>query len=136
MGINVRIKDGKYGRYASICILSFGHVPRKLVGSTSQGLQEPLPNTSVVEESKKDEYLLENKNEFEEGEPKIENENFVESHEINLLTHETNFVLVDNSLCMQESWKQPKENDDLSLNSREISRTLKESNPNAMKKRE
>ncbi|KAI5653699.1 hypothetical protein M9H77_30886 [Catharanthus roseus] len=35
----------------------------------SQGFQEPLSNTREVEESKKHEYLPENKNESEEGEP-------------------------------------------------------------------
>ncbi|KAI5681292.1 hypothetical protein M9H77_02519 [Catharanthus roseus] len=29
---------------------------------------------------------------------------------VNLLTHETNFVLANDSLCMQYSWKQPEEN--------------------------
>ncbi|KAI5676950.1 hypothetical protein M9H77_07900 [Catharanthus roseus] len=99
--------------------------------STFSRFQEPLPNTGVVEESKKGECLSGNKNEFEDGDPEKENENFVESHEshkegqqeteiddiensdgVNLLTHKINFVLVDNSLCMQESWKQPKENDE------------------------
>ncbi|KAI5676936.1 hypothetical protein M9H77_07886 [Catharanthus roseus] len=123
MGVDVRTKDRKHGPYALIYTLSVGHIPRKLAG-------EPLPNTSVVEESKKDVCLAGNKNEFEEGDPKKENENFVESHEsykegqqeieiddteksdgVNLLTHKPNFVLVDNSLCMQESWNKPKENE-------------------------
>ncbi|KAI5683005.1 hypothetical protein M9H77_04233 [Catharanthus roseus] len=113
--------------------------------SNSPRFQEPLPNTSVVEESKEDECLPENKNEFDKGEPEKENENFVKSHEnhkeglkemeiddieksegINLPTHETNFVL-----------KQPQENDEerrVPWSSREILRTLKENNPYAMKK--
>ncbi|KAI5668386.1 hypothetical protein M9H77_18239 [Catharanthus roseus] len=43
--------------------------------------QEPLPNTSVVEESKRDECLPENKSEFEEGEPEKENERLLEIQE-------------------------------------------------------
>ncbi|KAI5650042.1 hypothetical protein M9H77_36047 [Catharanthus roseus] len=84
----------------------------ELEESTPQRFQEPLLNTSVVEESKKIEFLTENKNEYEKGELEKENESSVDiievSERVNPLTHETNFVLVVDSLCMQESWKQPK----------------------------
>ncbi|KAI5663564.1 hypothetical protein M9H77_22887 [Catharanthus roseus] len=102
---------------------------QELKESTSQGFKEPLLNASKVEESKKDECLPENKDGFEESEPQKENEKFVENHEgykegrqetelddieksegVNLHTNETNFVLVDDSLCMQESCKWLKEN--------------------------
>ncbi|KAI5650409.1 hypothetical protein M9H77_36414 [Catharanthus roseus] len=84
---------------------------------------------SEVKESKRDKCLSKNKNEFEEGEPEKENENFVESHEdheegqqetgrddieesegVNPLTHETNSIPLDDSLCMRESCKQREEN--------------------------
>ncbi|KAI5664398.1 hypothetical protein M9H77_23721 [Catharanthus roseus] len=99
--------------------------------STPQRFQEPLPNTSVLKESTKDEYLPENKSEFEEGEPEKENESLLEiqkSHieerqekkletikkneKVNSLTNKTNFFLVKNSLCVQASRKQPKKNDE------------------------
>ncbi|KAI5650272.1 hypothetical protein M9H77_36277 [Catharanthus roseus] len=41
---------------------------QELEECTSQRFQEPLPNTSVVEESKKVKCLPENKNVYEEGE--------------------------------------------------------------------
>ncbi|KAI5653974.1 hypothetical protein M9H77_31161 [Catharanthus roseus] len=51
------------------------------IPSGIENIEEPLPITSVVEECKKDEYFPENKNEFEEGGPEMENENFVECQE-------------------------------------------------------
>ncbi|KAI5667259.1 hypothetical protein M9H77_17112 [Catharanthus roseus] len=80
--------------------------------STSQGFQELVPNASEVEESKKNECLPEDKDELEKGELEKENEKFVENHEVNPLTHETNFVLFVDSLCIHESWKQTEENDE------------------------
>ncbi|KAI5676230.1 hypothetical protein M9H77_07180 [Catharanthus roseus] len=95
--------------------------------STFPRSQEPPLSTTIVEESKKVGCLPKNKNEYEEGKLEKENENRVGKTEIdviemsegvNPLTHETNFVLVVDSLCivvdslcMQESWKQLKEND-------------------------
>ncbi|KAI5664418.1 hypothetical protein M9H77_23741 [Catharanthus roseus] len=92
--------------------------------------EEPPQITNEGKESKRDERLPENKNEFEEGEPEKENENFLESHEdhkeggqeteiddietsegVNPLTHETNFVLVNDSLCLLESCNKLEEND-------------------------
>ncbi|KAI5681006.1 hypothetical protein M9H77_02233 [Catharanthus roseus] len=120
MGINVRTKNEEHGYSVSIYALSIGHVPRKLAGdSTPQVFQEPLPNTSIVEESTKDECVPENKSEFEEGELGKENECLMESQEdhteerqemeievieksegMNSLTNEANFFLVENSLCV------------------------------------
>ncbi|KAI5652875.1 hypothetical protein M9H77_30062 [Catharanthus roseus] len=107
--------------------------------STSQRFQEPLPNTSVVEKSTKDECLLENKNEFEEGKPEKENECLMESQEghteerqeteikiikksegVNLPTNKTN-----SSLAKGISW-----------NSKANARTLKENNPYIMENHE
>ncbi|KAI5652581.1 hypothetical protein M9H77_29768 [Catharanthus roseus] len=91
--------------------------------------QVPLPKTTEVEKSKKDECLPENKNEFEEGELEKENKNLVKSQEdhreerqetkieiiekneeVNFLNNETNSFLVENSLCVQAVWKQTTEN--------------------------
>ncbi|KAI5664003.1 hypothetical protein M9H77_23326 [Catharanthus roseus] len=99
--------------------------------STSPRSKKPPPITILVEESKKNECLLENKSEFEEGEPEKENESLLEilkSHieerqetkletiekneEMSSLANETNYFLVENSLCVQESRKKPKENDE------------------------
>ncbi|KAI5681828.1 hypothetical protein M9H77_03056 [Catharanthus roseus] len=105
--------------------------------STSPRFQEPLPNTSVVEESKKDECLLENKNDFEKGEPEKENENSVESHESHKEgRQETEIDDIEKS--EGESWKQPEGNDEERrrlMKFKEIFRTLKETNPYALKKR-
>ncbi|KAI5658018.1 hypothetical protein M9H77_26811 [Catharanthus roseus] len=125
MGIDVRTKDGKHGRYVSINTLSVGHVPRKLAGNRTSPLPHNFNNLHRIQvkwkKVRKMSAHRKNKNKFEEGDPEKENENFVESHEshkegrqereiddikesegINLLTYETNFVLVDDSLYMQE----------------------------------
>ncbi|KAI5681901.1 hypothetical protein M9H77_03129 [Catharanthus roseus] len=93
--------------------------PEKEAGRSSI-FEEPPQITRKLEENKRDECLPENKNEFEEesqedhkeGRQYTEKEDIEESKGVNPLTHKTNFVLVDNSLCMKESWKQPKENDE------------------------
>ncbi|KAI5668568.1 hypothetical protein M9H77_18421 [Catharanthus roseus] len=90
-------------------------IAQELEEYTSQGFQELLPNTSEVEESKKDECTPENIIEFEEREPEKENEKITKSPEdhkkgrqeteindiekserVNPLTLETNFVLENN----------------------------------------
>ncbi|KAI5649437.1 hypothetical protein M9H77_35442 [Catharanthus roseus] len=49
---------------------------------------------------------------IKKGDKKRKIDDIEKSEGVNLLTHKTNFVLVDNSLCLQESWKQLKENDE------------------------
>ncbi|KAI5663712.1 hypothetical protein M9H77_23035 [Catharanthus roseus] len=94
----------------------------KYIDSANTRVKKPLLITTVIEESKKVECLPENKNEYEECKLEKENELRMESNGyhkkgqqemeidaieksegVNLLTHETNFVLVIDSLCMQES---------------------------------
>ncbi|KAI5667852.1 hypothetical protein M9H77_17705 [Catharanthus roseus] len=104
--------------------------------STSPRFQEPLPSTSIVEESKKDECLPENRNEFEESEPEKENKNFMESHESHKEGRQETEI-DDIQKGEGESWKQPKENDEerrCLIEFKEISRMLKENNPYGMKK--
>ncbi|KAI5678399.1 hypothetical protein M9H77_09349 [Catharanthus roseus] len=84
--------------------------------------QDDLPSfeetpqiTREMEESKKDECLLEKKNEFAEGEPEKENENLVESQEDHTEERQETQIEVikkneENSLCVQALWKQTTEN--------------------------